>query len=112
MVPKGTIIGAGQAAALTKNKMNMVDILGALWPHPWVLYAAHVKRTVGHCMVTASGTPEFDALLKLVNIIYPAVSSQVNAALKASAAHDGPHAFEPLSMARLAHYALSDKGHL
>ena len=32
VVPKGTIIGAGKAA-LTQNEMNMVDILGTLWPH-------------------------------------------------------------------------------
>ena len=30
--------------------MNME--LYALWPHCWVLYAAHAKRTGGHYMVT------------------------------------------------------------
>ena len=30
-------------------------------------------------------------------------------ALRASSGHDGPHAFEPLSLTRISHYALADE---
>eukprot|EP00435_Cladocopium_sp_Y103_P048620 s432_g14.t1 len=106
---KDDVIGLGQAAAITPNESALVEALSALWPHAWVLYAAHAKRTVGHLMVTAAGCPEFEALLKLINIIYPNISGQVLGAMRASSAHDGPHFIEPLSLTRLSHYALADE---
>ena len=48
VVPKGTIIGAGKAA-LTQNEMNMVDILGTLWPHLINVIWQHITRDSHQC---------------------------------------------------------------
>ena len=67
MVPKGTIIGAGQAAALIQDEMNMVDILGALWPHAWALYAAHLASWLNvSCQARALDTMPYPLVNNVV----------------------------------------------
>lgn len=109
-VSPDTVIGAGAAADLTDVERSTIDAVSALWPHIWVLYGAHCKRTIGHVMVTQENTPEFLAVKQVASIVLAQGGPGIIAALKASSAHDGPHPFEPIGLTTLGHFAWSDEG--